>query len=397
MSEPQMDEALKGAADVARSQAHFSILAGEDYDTFRKSLEEDFFTPGEALKNKAVMDKCLAFLRSNDFQVQIPMWNEADTVGPIVKFLVMQLDGPERVICMDANSDDNSVEVVESYGVRAVRQADMYACVKWDKFCELLNDPKPRGRGMTLYAMQIYRFLIQDGHFPRYLCYSDSDIRNFAEYDPLPHLAYPIVNEPDTHWLYAKIAKPGRNNEPVMAARCAAQSCGRVGLRFFERLARDMWMISGEYMVEGEHMRRCAHTTRSFVDTMTAVYFADLDVAGKGEVAIVGNANRRLDKKNDNMKEQTILYSIASNIVAFSIYNHFASELTLDDIRHLNTKIFNKLEIYPYIPEASEPMCAVKIMNDRFIPSIEQLIAADLVDTARVAEMRKKYGSRPSA
>jgi hypothetical protein len=36
-------------------------------------------------------------------------------------------------------------------------------------------------------------------------------------------------------------------------------------------------------------------------------------------------------------------------------------------------------------------MCAVKIMNDRFIPSIEQLIAGDLVDTAKVAEMKKKY------
>ncbi len=388
---PEMDEALKGEADVARSQAHFSILAGEDFETFRKSLEKDFFTPGEALKDAATLEKCLAFLRSKDFQVQIPMWNEGDTVGPIVEFLVEQLDGPERVICMDANSDDNSVEVVEAHGVRAVRQADMYACVKWDKFCKLLNDPKPRGRGMTLYAMYLYRFLIQEGDFPRYLCYSDSDIKNFAEYDPLPHLAYPIVSEPDRHWLYAKIGKPGRNNEPVMAGRCAAQSCGRVGLRIFERLARDMWMISGEYMVEGRHMKDCVHTTRSFVDTLTAIYFADLDVAGAGDVAIVGNANKRLDKKNDNMKEQTILYSIATNIVAFSVYNHYASELTLADVKHLNTKIFNRLEIYPYFPEVSEPVCAVKIMNDRFIPSIEQLIAADLVDTAAVAEMKKKY------
>ncbi len=392
----QMDEALKGEADVARSQAHFSILAGEDFDTFRKSLEDDFFTPGEPLKDKATMDECLAFLRSKDFQVQIPMWNEGDTVGPIVKFLVEQLDGPEQIICMDANSDDNSIEVVESHGVRAIRQADMYACVKWDKFRELLNDPKPRGRGMTLYAMYIYRFLVQEGDFPRYLCYSDSDIKNFAEYDPMPYMAYPIVAQPEKHWLYLKIAKPGRNNEPVMAGRCAAQSCGRVGLRIFERLARDMWMISGEYVVEGKQMKDCVHTTRSFVDTLTAIYFADLDVAGEGDVAIIGNTNSRLDKKNDNMKEQTILYSIASNIVAFSINGTYANELTLDDITHLNTKIFNKLDIYPYIPEASEPMCAVKIMNDRFIPSIEQLIAADLVDTAKVAEMKKKYGSRPS-
>jgi len=387
----KFDEALKGEADVARSQAHFSILDGEDFDTFRKSLEEGFFTPGEPLKDKATMDKCLAFLRSKDFQVQIPMWNEGDTVGPIVKFLVQQLDGPERVICMDANSDDNSVEVVEAHGVRAVSQGDMYACVKWDKFCELLNDPKPRGRGMTLYAMYLYRFLIQEGDFPRYLCYSDSDIKNFAEYDPIPHMAYPIVSEPDTHWLYLKIAKPGRNNEPVMAGRCAAQSCGPVGLRIFERLARDMWMISGEYMVEGKHMKDLVHTTRSFVDTLTAIYFADLDASGQGHVAIVGNTNSRLDKKNDNMKEQTILYSIASNIVAFANYGRYASELTLDDVRRLNTDVFNKLEIYPYIPEVSEPMCAVKIMNDRFIPSIEQLIAGDLVDTAKVAEMKKKY------
>lgn len=387
----KMDEALKGEADVARSQAHFSILAGEDFEAFRQSLEDDFFQPGEPLKDKATLDKCLAFLRSKDFQVQIPMWNEGDTIGPIVQFLVEQLDGPQQIICMDANSDDNSVEVVESHGVRAVRQADMYACVKWDKFCEALNDPKPRGRGMTLYAMYIYRFLIQEGDFPRYLCYSDSDIRNFAEYDPMPYMVYPVVTQPDRHWLYAKIAKPGRNNESVMAGRVAAQSCSPVGRRIFERLARDMWMISGEYMVEGEHMKNLVHTTRSFVDTLTAIYFADLDVAGAGDVAIVGNENSRLDKKNDNMKEQTILYSIATNIVAFSNYGRYASELTLDDVKKLNTEWFNKLEIYPYIPEASEPMCAVKIMNDRFIPSIEQLIAADLVDTAKVAEMKKKY------
>jgi len=387
----KMDEALKGEADVARSQAHFSILGGEDFNAFKKSLEDGFFTPGEALKDKATMDKCLAFMRSKDFQVQIPMWNEGDTVGPIVKFLVEQLDGPERVICMDANSDDNSVEVVESQGVRAIRQPDMYECIKWDKFCEVLNDPKPRGRGMTLYAMYLYRFLIQEGNFPQYLAYSDSDIKNFAEYDPMPHMVYPIVSQPDTHWVYLKIAKPGRNNEPVMAGRCAAQSCGSVGRRIFDRLARDMWMISGEYMVEGQHMRNCVHTTRSFVDTLTAVYFADLDVGGKGDVAIVGNSNSRLDKKNDNMKEQTILYSIATNTVAFSNYGRYANELTLDDVKQLNTGVFNQLEIYPYIPEASEPMCAVKIMNDRFIPSIEQLIAADLVDTAKVAEMKKKY------
>ena len=387
----KMDEALKGEADVARSQAHFSILAGEDFESFKKSLEEDFFQPGEPLKKKATRDKCLAFLRSKDFQVQIPMWNEGDTIGPIVKFLVKQLDGPERIICMDANSEDNSVEVVEALGVRAVSQADMYACVKWDKFCELLNDPKPRGRGMTLYAMYIYRFLIQDGAFPRYLCYSDSDIRNFAEYDPMPYLAYPIVAEPKKHWMYLKIGKPGRNNESVMAGRIAAQSCGPVGRRIFDRLTRDMWMITGEYVVEGQYMKNCVHATRSFVDTLTAFYFADLDVAGKGKVAIVGNGNPRLDKKNDNMKEQTILYSIATNIVAFANHGRFASELTLDDIKRLNTEWFNRLEIYPYIPEVSEPMCVVKIMNDRFIPSIEQLIAADLVNTAKVAEMRKKY------
>jgi hypothetical protein len=152
-----------------------------------------------------------------------------------------------------------------------------------------------------------------------------------------------------------------------------------------------MWMITGEYVVEGQFMKSCVHATRSFVDTLTAFYFADLDVAGQGKVAIVGNANPRLDKKNDNMKEQTILYSIATNIVAFANHGRFASELTLDDIKRLNTQWFNKLEIYPYIPEVSEPMRVVKIMNDRFIPSIEQLIAADLVNTAKVAEMRKKY------
>jgi hypothetical protein len=387
----QFDEALKGEADVARSQAHFSILGGEDFETLKHSLEEDFFTPGEPLKKKATRDKCLAFLRSKDFQVQIPMWNEGDTVGPIVQFLVEELDGPERVICMDANSDDNSVDVVEAHGVRVVRQADMFACVKWDKFCEILNDPKPRGRGMTLYAMYLYRFLIQDGHFPRYLCYSDSDIRNFAQYDPMPHLAYPIVAEPKRHWMYLKIAKPGRNNEPVMAGRIAAQSCGPVGQRIFQRLTRDMWMITGEYVVEGQYMKNLVHATRSFVDTMTAIYFADLDVAGTGKVAIVGNSNSRLDKKNDNMKEQTILYSIATNIVAFANYGRYASELTLDDVRALNTRVFNRLEVYPYFPEVSEPVCVVKIMNDRFIPSIEQLIAADLVDTAKVAQMKKKY------
>ncbi|MBN1916849.1 MAG: hypothetical protein JW889_02980 [Verrucomicrobia bacterium] len=386
-----MDEAMKGEADVARSQAHFSILDGEDFTAFKECLQKDFFQPDEPLEDNATRDRCLAFMRSKDFQVQIPMWNEGDTVGPIVKFLIEQLDGPQHLICMDANSDDNSVEVVEALGVRTIRQADMFACVKWDRFCELLNDPEPRGRGMTLYAMTMYRFLIQEGAFPSYLAYSDSDIRNFAEYDPIPYLVYPVVTEPKRHWLYTKIAKPGRNNESVMAGRIAAQSCSPVGRRIYERLSRDMWMISGEYMVEGKYMRTLVHTTRSFLDALTAVYFADLDVGGVGDVAIVGNGNSRLDKKNDNMKEQTILYSIAANIVAFANYGRYVSELTLDDIRKLNTDWFNRIEIYPYIPEASEPMHAVKIMNDRFIPSIEQLIAADLVDTAKVAEMKKKY------
>ena len=75
----------------------------------------------------------------------------------------------------------------------------------------------------------------------------------------------------------------------------------------------------------------------------------------------------------------------------FSQFTCVNSPTPRSQLCHLNTKIFDKLEIYPYIPEVSEPMCAVKIMNDRFIPSIEQLIAADLVDTAKVAEMKKKY------
>jgi len=388
---PQMDEDLKGAPDEERSRAHFSIVGGEDFEAFRDTLEKDFFMPTEPLKDQAVREKCLAFMRSKDFQMQIPMWNEADTIGPTLKVLVEQLDGPERIICMDANSDDNSVEVVESYGVRAVRQADMYACLKWDKLCELLNEAKPRGRGMTLYAMWLYRFLIQDGDFPRYLCYSDSDIKNFAQYDPIPHMVYPIVTEPARHWLYLKIGKPGRNNETIMGVRCAARTCGPVGQRIFERLTRDMWMISGEYCIEGQYMKDCVHATRSFVDTLTAIYFADLDVAGAGDVAIVGNANARLDKKNDDMKEQMIQYSIATNMVALANHGRYASELGLDDIRHINREVFNKLDLYPYIPEVSEPMRLIKMMNDRLIPSIEQLTAADLVDTAKVAEMKKKY------
>jgi len=386
------DEALKGAPDVERSQAHFSLRENDEaLKRFRNTLETDFYSVADEVNSQATRPKLLEFLRSKDFSVQLPTWNEGDTVGGILDHMIKQMGGPERILLMDANSTDNTAEVARDRGVKPILQADVYKCVKSDKLFDVLDEQNPRGRGMTIYAFWLYRTLITE-EFPTYTCFVDTDIRNFPEYDPLPFMAYPIVTRPDENFISVKVAKPGRGNEPVMCGRCILQVFGKLGERYFNRLARDMWMISGEYVVQPKLMKSMPHATRSFVDTITSFDLADLAEGGKGKLALVAVPNSRLDKKNDNMKEQVILYSIPVNMAALVNFGTPASELTIKQIAQLNREVFPKYSVYPYIPDQpGVAMQAACIVNDRILPSVDQLIANDMIDTAAVKEVKQKY------
>ncbi len=387
------DEALKGEADVERSHAHFDTVRDDKrYAEFQGSLTKDFYSIHEKVVEKGTRKKLLEFLADGPIEIQIPAWNEEDTLPAIAKYLKKQTSNKGKVLVMDADSTDGTAEAAAKAGVRVIKQSDMYKCVKMDEFKAILGDPKPRGRGMTLYAFWLYRFLIQENGIPTYAIYCDSDIRNFAEYDPMPFMVYPLVFDSEKDFNYFKIAKPGRNNETVMAARCVMRGINALGQRYFDRLSRDMWMISGEYGYRCEYMKRLPHCTRSFVDTYAAMYFADLEREKPNSVAIISCPNSRIDKKNDPLKEQTILYSIACNLVGTALYNVAVADLTMDNIKELNASVFPKFSYYPYIPEeVHAPMQSVHIMNDRVIPSVQQLIDNDLVIKEKVAEMKEKY------
>lgn len=389
---PQHDEALKGAPDVARSHAHFDMIRNADLEEFDAGLRENFYLIDDEVHKPDKRKKILDWMRGPEFAVHIPAWNEADTLPPTLKFMAEQLGDPKKITVMDADSTDETAAVARAVGVNVITQSDMFKCIRPEPLLDVLNDPNPRGRGMTLYAFWIYRHLVQETNLPKYACYSDSDIKNYAEYDALPYMAYPVVID-GKPFLYTKIGKPGRNNEPVFAGRCAMRAVSPVGQHYFARLSRDMWMISGEYMVSVDRMKNQVHTTRSFVDTTTAMYYADLEAAGQGPVAIVASNRSRIDKKNDNLKEQAILYSIATNLVGYATLNRKVADLTVDDLRTLNTKIFPGLSIFPYIPEAADqPMQSTQIMNDRYIPSIQMMLDNDWVDFDQVRHMKKKYG-----
>lgn len=389
---PQHDEALKGAPDVSRSHAHFDMLKDENLEKFDAALKENFYIIDDEVTKPDKRAKILDWMKSDQFAVHIPAWNEEDTLPPILKFMAEQLGDAKKITVMDADSTDQTAKVAGEVGVNVITQSDMFKCIKRDALVDVLNDPNPRGRGMTLYAFWIYRHLIQETNLPKYVAYSDSDIKNYPEYDALPYMAYPIVID-GKPFTYTKIGKPGRNNEPVFAGRCAMRAVSPAGMHYFERLSRDMWMISGEYLVSVEHMKNQVHTTRSFVDTTTAMYYADLEAAGKGPVAIVASNRSRIDKKNDNLKEQAILYSIATNLVGYATLGKKVAELTIDDLRTLNTKVFPQLSVFPYIPEAADaPMQSTQIMNDRYIPSIQQMLDNAWVDFDQVKAMKKKYG-----
>ena len=387
------DEALKGEADVARSHAHFDTVQDDvEYAGFQESLTKDFYSISEEANEKEIREKLLAFLADGPIEIQIPAWNEEDTLPAIASFLDNQTGNNAKVLVMDADSTDKTAEAAKAAGARVVTQSDMYECIDMDAMKEVLGDSKPRGRGMTLYAFWLYRFLIQEEGIPTYAVYSDSDIRNFAEYDPMPFLVYPLVFDSKRDFNYFKIAKPGRNNETVMAGRCVMRGLNELGKRYFERLSRDMWMISGEYGYRCEYMKRLPHCTRSFVDTYTAMYFADIERKKPDSVAIISCPNSRIDKKNDPLKEQTILYSIACNLVGTAIHGVAIADLTLADIKELNANIFPRFSYYPFIPEdVHAPMQSVHIMNDRVIPSVQQVIDAGWVKKDKVAQMKEKY------
>jgi len=368
------------------------IKGDETYDEFTASLSKDFYSIAEQVTEKDTRKKLLEYLADSDIEIQIPAWNEEDTLPSIVEFLIKEFGDSGKILVMDADSTDKTAEAAGKAGARVIRQSDMYECVKMDEFKAILGDEKPRGRGMTLYAFWLYRFLIQEEGIPSYAVFCDSDIKNFAEYDPMPFLAYPLVFDSDKSFNYLKIAKPGRNNETVMAARCVMRGINELGMRYFNRLARDMWMITGEYGIKCEYMKNLPHCTRSFVDTYTTMYFADVERKEPETVAIVSCPNSRLDKKNDPLKEQTILYSIACNMIGTAVYDVAIADLTIENIKELNVKVFPQFSYYPYIPEeVHTPMQSVNIMNDRVIPSVQQLIDSGLIIKDKVARMKKKY------
>lgn len=405
-------QAAGGQPDLARSAM---ATGGRTLvpDAGRPALAHFYQPTAEDLARRA--DDIAALLRQKSYVV-VPMKEQRDVVGGVLRYLLERGVPGERIIVSECQSGDPALRAVQHFadrGVRLIRCADVLPMLKWDELLPLLDlqDPPTQGKGMNmlcgLLGLSVLHPEAEDGLVFQH----DADVRydqGFGSYDALSHLLFPVVepNQPGVTYPYLKIARAGRGNEATMIARDALGdmamddsvpgSVQRLAKILFQSLSEHKWMLTGEFVMKGSLAFTRPFATMYWEETLISM-FIELCIALHGRpgireaVAQIETVTPRVDDCNDDTKEYLMMNGIARFLLAIVRMGISITQFTTEDYRRLNERL-RPLGFATRIPTPSDEARGVANMSgpvikdygqrDRIVMGVKTLVRGGFVDMA---------------
>ena len=428
MSEFRSHSAAAAGGDSSRSSAADMLKEGQDrqessgIQQARDEVKQSFYNyenPTDLILDPGIRPRLAAALRSGRFRAIMPMYRDMAALHT-VKYMLDVLGSPSRVTVVNGGSPlDDVCKAVQALGVEVLQVGDLRRLVPAGKLYDLLawNERAkdgsvkiPVGKGMSIFWLHLYDEVVRQPAFPddTITLQIDSDITNIGsapdKYNPLYYLALPWVMDPDRKYVHAKTASPGRNNEPMMPGRNALQAFADAGVaqagiyaRFTQRLK---WMLTGEFAFgTRKSIRNMPHSSGYGAETLLAMYLAQLYAKGEGDTAQVAIRVPRVDASNTYEKEYVMYDQLTYLLTALVIKTGAqpgalgimpaVDSLTVADVQEIDKRMARR-DYFTILGEKPGPCEVVSTVNDRIIPSIDQMMKAGYVDAKVVDELRGK-------
>lgn len=375
-----------GLFNQDRSDSAYAPVNG-DADSLQHLLARHYFGP----PSEAELKDAVAKIHSMNFGVVIPMREHGPKIDPVLATLTKQV-APRSIVVVNDSSDDDAISCVQGYKeVRLIFRNDVLDTLNWDKLYPVLNlNERPVGKGVAVLAGYLVQYaMMLNGFKANWLFQNDSEIVEYARYQCLQHLVAGMLHHPGAQAV--KTAKFGRTNERSMCMRSALGLLSempnlnpKVATRsreIFERMTSDKWIQTGEFALRWNVAMTRPFATGYLEESLAALYCEDLFAKkGKGYTLKVGNPNPRLDGANDDRKEAIMQQQVSNFWLAMAFYGKPVSSWRLPDFTSLNNGIMAKNITMAWIAPNDGPCKAEVVRNDRFIPSVMQLVNGGFVD-----------------
>lgn len=328
------------------------------------------------------------YLRTK-LQILLPVYNQEADIGRTLSYLTNQLGIPPENIVASSGSTDRSDQIIEGFGVEVLDQyKTLEKYVDMPKFLELTkadNLKQLRGKGLTMLAGHIHQVMSGRTSENKFMLQTDTDIKNIGtgenQWDPVTYFAHYLQENPGIDAI--KASKNGRNNQPMhIFFNILPTVDARVG-QHYQSVARDRWVLTGEYGWRSDHTSRLRWSTGYAIETVLAMSQTDLDLDRRQ----VEMPQPRTDGAN-LMTKETVMYTdiqrTATEIVRTGKTLH---ELSVSEIAGINERRREQMNDIIWLchekdanpgPDAM-PNEATQIQPGRLIPDIDTLIREKVI------------------
>ncbi len=384
---------------------------------WEEEASEGFYAPSSADLGNA-QPRIDELIRSGKLRIIIPMRETSPEVpNTVLRYLIEERKIPrEFIMVSDQGSDRICVQNALEWGVQVLdvfkamesfspEIAHLARLSTIEEASHILRETGRQapmlhgGKGINvLAACCALRAQLGNGTgMVDYVLFHDSDFRSKSEelgslsaYDPVRHLLYPIVHENGSEHNQVLTSQVGRGNEAVYAARVALKALelaypDRSVRKFIAsirpHLLKRVWICCGEFVISWHDLSRLPLASAFVMETILAFGIEGINLVEKQfSLAQLINQNPRMDACNGAFEEQRMMGHIATAITAFAMMGKPPHMWTIDDIDRLNG-IFSapSMDLVEAMPERSGPAIGWEDLQDRILPSTQQIFERDWV------------------
>jgi hypothetical protein len=381
----------------------------QDLDRLNRSAAEQYYEPS-AEQMAGAAGQIRQVLAGGEACLVIPMKERGPVVRPLLKYL--QGQSAARVCVVNDRSDRKAVETAKSYPVKMVEKDDLLDLIDWERLLPVLNlEKRPLGKGMTVLAGYLTHFLFTEfisGQKPRWLLQHDSELVIRNEHNNLDYLLWCALNSREKaagaeKVNHIKVAKYGRANETVMAARSSLLTLKKLpgvqGLDgvmaeiqnraedLFEKLSPLKWMLSGQFALSYDLAMDRPLASGYLEETLLSTYVQDRNQGSGEKLAQVVNPYPCPGGESANCKEYTMFQQIINFLFYLAYFRKPVNQWTLEDIAEFNRRYLSEPELMALIPENDNPVYYQRVQPDRILPPVNSMARLGLLDLQKGREL----------
>lgn len=360
----------------------------------REELAQKFSQNYFQIRDKEIendISSIFQFLKEGRADIIVPMREKDGTIKNLLSYVSKRVPS-DSILVVNDRSNGKALGAVEKFKkVMLINKDEVLETIDWERLLLLLNlSQKPEGKGMTVVAGYLFRYLLgkQKSRKSEWVFQTDADIKNHKRFRSLEYLTWGALNNPGS--IHIKIAKPGRNNESHMAVRSSlamledldmvidsqkGQEIGKRATQLFENLAKYKWILGGTLGITDDIANNRPFATGYLEETLICAFAEDV-ARTKGSFSVqVSNPNPCSDGDNNFKKENTIVQMAANFVITLVLARKPVCDWTLEDIAWINKNLMARPKGIALIPPKGDedPVIAEVVANERIMPSIKMM------------------------